>query len=153
MRFSRSKLDEDAVDRIAVVPHKLASQSPEKRSLLLVERLIGRGFMMVVIPLHHFDTSMTATVDSFNRIGTHEYRNIAANRHFGDVELVGQIVICIVPSQAQHFQQFLAALCGTHALTPPSVALGGNHKLSCVRVENTRKKYLKFFYIRWGYSL
>ena len=122
MRFSRSKLDEDAIERVAVVAHKLVPQFPEKGCLLLAKCFMNRGPMIEIVTLCHPDTSMTATVDSFNRIGTHEYRNIAPNRHFGDVELISQIVVCIMPSQAQHFQQSLASLCGTHALTPPSVS-------------------------------
>ncbi len=114
-----------SLPRITVVTRKLLPQPPEKRSLLLVKSFSSKGPVMEIVALCHSDTSMTASVDCFNRVGTHEYRNIASNRHFGDIELMSQIVVCIMPSQAQHFQQFLASLCGTHALTPPSVAPWG----------------------------
>ena len=82
LRFLRSKLDEDAVDRVTVITHKLIPQSPEKRSLFLVKCLMNIRPVMEVVALYHSDTSMTATVNSFNWVGTHEYRNIAANCHF-----------------------------------------------------------------------
>ena len=37
VRLSRSKLDEDAVDRVAVLTYKLIPQSPEKCSLFYIE--------------------------------------------------------------------------------------------------------------------
>lgn len=123
--MSGSKLDEDAVDRIAVIARKLFPQFPEKRSLLWVESFLSKGSVVEIVTLYYSDTTMTASVDSFNRVGTHEYRNITADGHFGDIELMGQIVVCIVPSQAQHFQQFLASLCGTHVFTPPSITPWG----------------------------
>ena len=43
---SRSKLDEDAVDRVPVIVCKLLPQFPEKRSLLLVEGLMCIGPVM-----------------------------------------------------------------------------------------------------------
>ena len=46
MRLSRSKLDEDAVDRVPVIVCKLLPQFPEKRSLLLVEGLMCIGPVM-----------------------------------------------------------------------------------------------------------
>ena len=97
-------MDEDAVDRVSVVARKLIFQPPKKGCLLWVEGFVGRGFMIEVVSVHHSDAAMTTTVDSFNRIGAHEFRNIASNCHFGDTELMSQIVVCIVPSQAQHFQ-------------------------------------------------
>ncbi len=66
MRLSRSKLDEDAVDRVPVVTCKLLPQSPEKRSLLLAESLIGRGFMTVVLPFQHADPAPKAATDRFD---------------------------------------------------------------------------------------
>ena len=145
MWFSRSKLDEDAVDRIAVVTHKLIPQSPEKIRLLLVKDFMSGGRMIEIVTLCYSDTSMTATVNSFNRIGTHEYRNIPPNCRFGDTELMRQIVVCIMPSTAQHFQQFLASFCGTHESIPPSFSPWGDDKLSSVRLKNTRKNFLIFF--------
>ena len=81
--------------------------------------------MVQVIPVHHLHTPVTATMDCFNRVRAHECRNVTANRHFRDIEIAGQIVIGVVPSMAQHFQQFLASFSGTHMLTPPSIALWG----------------------------
>ena len=115
-------MGEDATDCIVVVTYKLIAQFPEKIRLLLVKDFMSGGRMIEIVTLCYSDTSMTATVNSFNRIGTHEYSNIAPNCRFGDIELVSQIVVCIMPSQAQHFQQFLASLCWTHAPTPPSIS-------------------------------
>lgn len=99
--MSWSELDEDAVDRVAVIACKLVPQFSEKRSLLLVEALSTVGLMVVVIPLHYSDPTAEPTAYSFNRVRTHEYRNISADCPLRDVKFVRQIAVCIVPSQAQ----------------------------------------------------
>ncbi len=68
MRLSRSKLDEDAINRVPVITCKLLPQSPEKGSLLLAEGLIGRGFMALVIPFHHSDPHPKPATDRFDLV-------------------------------------------------------------------------------------
>ena len=68
VRLSRSKLNEDAVDRVAVLTYKLIPQPPEKCGLFFVESSIDCGFMMVVVPFHHSDTASETTADCFNRV-------------------------------------------------------------------------------------
>lgn len=114
---SGSELDEDAVDRVTILSHKLVPQSPEKGRLLLVEALAVRLLAIKVIPTRHLDAAI-ATADGFNRVRTHKRGNVIADRPLADVELAGQIVVCIMPSEAQHLQQSLAAFCRAHAFTP-----------------------------------
>ena len=44
----------------------------------------------------------TVSSGSLNGVRAHEYRYITANRSSGNIELKGQIVVCIVPSAAQY---------------------------------------------------
>lgn len=115
---SGSELDEDTVDRVAVLTRKLISQASEKCSLRLIKTFSGMGFMMVVITIHHSDPSAKTPADSLNRVRTHEYRNIPADCPLWDIKLLCQIAVCIVPSQAQQLQQLLPPFTGTHAFTP-----------------------------------
>ena len=101
---SRSKLENDTADRSQIVTVKLGAQSNEQRHLFGVE-----GFAVGEIIAPDPDTPTVAATDSFDRVRTGERRNVTPNRHFGNVELMRQIVVCIVSSQAQHFQQALAA--------------------------------------------
>ena len=114
----------NAVDCVEIVARELVFQSFKQRSLLLVEGFVGRGFIVEVVSVHHSNASVAATVNGFNRIRAHELRNIAPNCHFRDVELLRQIAVCIVSSQAQHFQQTLTAFTHVHALAAfPSPSL------------------------------
>ena len=62
-------------------------------------------------------------------VRTHEYRNIPANSPPGNLELKGQVVVCIMPSTAQHFQQLLPPFAWTaHALTPLRCSWGNAKK-------------------------
>ncbi len=72
------------------------------------QKKAARGQLGQIVVLNLDTTSVTAT-NSFDGVRTGECRNITPDRHFGYIELMRQIVVCIVPSQAQHFQQALAA--------------------------------------------
>ena len=79
---SGSKLDEDAVDYVTILPYRLVSQSSEKRGLLLGEGLSVIRLVVVVITLHHSDSAAKTTANSFNGVRTHEYRDISADCSF-----------------------------------------------------------------------
>lgn len=134
-------MDEDAVDRVAVLTYKLIFQSPEKRSLLWVEGFAFRWLVVEMIPTCHPDAAI-ATADSFNRIGTHERGNVIADRPLADIELTGQIVVCIPPSQAKNFQQSLAAICRAHAFTPFPLLLMADDKRKSGKSSATSAKFL-----------
>ena len=116
--LSGSKLKEDAVECVQVIALKLSAKFPEQGNLLR-----SKGFAVEMVSIRHFDTSMVTASNRLNRVRAHEFRNITANRHFGNIEFACQIVVCIMPSPAQYFQQFLASVGGGYMLAPPSVAL------------------------------
>ncbi len=101
---SGRKLEYDTADRSQIIAVKLGAQSDKQLDLIRVE---GLTVGIVVIP--NLDASTIAAMDSFDWVRTSERRNVTPDCHFGNIELVRQIVVCIVPSQAQHFQQSLAA--------------------------------------------
>lgn len=153
LRFSRSKLNEDAVDRVAVLTHELVPQSPEKRSLLRVERFAFRWLVVEMIPTRHPDAAI-ATTDSFNRIGTHERGNVIADCPLADIELTGQIVVCIMPSQAKNFQQSLAAIYRAHVFTPFPLLLMADDKRKSGKSPATSAKFLlKNLHLCWQFII
>ena len=114
MRLSRSKLDEDAVERIKVIPNKMFPLPDQQRNLSWRERPA-----MEVISIRNFHTPAVAS-GCFNRVRTHEYRYVTADRPPGNIELKRQIVVCIAPPTAQYLQQFLPPFAWTaHAFTSP----------------------------------
>lgn len=113
LRFSRSKLDEDAIDRVEIVAFKLYSQLYEQRDLLFVE-----GSAVEIVSIRNLYAPTVAS-GCFNRVRTHEYRYVTADRPPGNIELKCQIVVCIAPPTAQYLQQLLPPFAWTaHALTP-----------------------------------
>lgn len=119
----RSELKEDAVESVQVVTLKLSAQFPEQSRLLWIKALAVWIVTVEIKTIHHtYPTTMTAP-NRFNRVGTNKLRNVMPDCLLADVELICQIAICIVPSTAQHLQQFLTAFCGAHAFTPFRVLL------------------------------
>ena len=112
LRLSRSKLDEDAVERIKVIPDKMFPLPDQQRDLSRIERPV-----MEIISIRNSHTPAVAT-EGFDGVRTHEYSNIAADCSSGNVKFKCQIVVCIMPSMAQYLQQFLPPFTWTHALTP-----------------------------------
>lgn len=109
----RSKLENDTADCGQIVTDKLCAQPSEQRNLFGVE---GLAVGVIIIP--DPDTAAIASTDSFNGVFAHERRNIIADRPLTNAELVRQIVVCIMPSEAQHVQQSQTSLGLAHALTP-----------------------------------
>lgn len=93
--MSGSKLKDDTADRSQIVTVKLGAQSNEQRHLLFVEGLAVR---QIVSP--DLDASTVAATNSFNGVRTGERRNVPPDCHLGNIELMCQIVVCIVPSEA-----------------------------------------------------
>ena len=91
----RSELEDDTADCSQVIADKLCAQPSEQRNLFGVE---GLAVGEIIIP--DPDASTITATDSFNGEFTHERRNVVTNRPFTDIELVRQIVVCIVPSKA-----------------------------------------------------
>ena len=120
---SGSKLDEDAVERIKVIPDKMFPLPDQQRDLSRIERPV-----MEIISIRNSHTP-AVTTEGFDGIRTHEYGNIAANRSSGNVKFKRQIVVCIMPSMAQYLQQFLPPFTWTHALTPLRCSWGDAKKL------------------------
>lgn len=123
MRLSRSKLDEDAVERIKVIPNKMFPLPDQQRNLSWRERPA-----MEVISIRNSHTP-AVTTEGFDGIRTHEYGNITANRSSGNVKFKRQIVVCIMPSMAQYLQQLLPPFTWTHAFTPLRCSWGDAKKL------------------------
>ncbi len=92
---SGSKLEDDAADRSQVVTVKLGAQSDEQLDLLFVE---GLAVGQIISP--DLDASAIAATNGFNGVRTGECRNVPPNGHLGNIELLRQIVVCIMPSQA-----------------------------------------------------
>lgn len=112
MRLSRSKLDEDAVERVKVIPNKVFPLPNQQRDLSWSECPV-----MEIIPVRNSHTP-AITTEGFNRVRTHEYGNIAADRSSGNLKFKCQVVVCIMPSVAQYLQQLLPPFAWTHAPTP-----------------------------------
>ena len=123
VRFSRSKLDEDAVESIKIIPNKMFPLPDQQRDLSRI-----KCSAMEVISIRNSHTP-AVTTEGFDGIRTHEYGNIAANRSSGNVKFKRQIVVCIMPSMAQYLQQFLPPFTWTHALTPLRCSWGDAKKL------------------------
>jgi len=121
---SGSKETEDTVERVQIVPVKLNFQPDKQRDLLFVERSAVK-----IVSIRNPHAAAVAS-GSLNGVRTHEYRNIPANRSPGNLELKGQIVVCIMPPSAQHFQQFLPPFAWTaHVFTPLRCSWGEAKKL------------------------
>ena len=123
LRLSRSKLDEDAVERIKVIPDKMFPLPDQQRDLSRIERPV-----MEIISIRNSHTPAVAT-EGFDGVRTHEYSNIAADCSSGNVKFKCQIVVCIMPSMAQYLQQLLPPFTWTHALTPLRCSWGDAKKL------------------------
>ena len=91
--MSGSKLENDTADRSQIIAVKLGTQSNEQCNLFGVEGL-AVGQIFVPNP----DAPTVAATDSFDGVRTGERRNVTPDRHFGNIELMRQIVVCIVPS-------------------------------------------------------
>ena len=91
---SGSKLEDDAADCSQIIAVKLGAQPNEQPYLLGVEGLaVGQ-----IIGLNS-DTSTIPATDSLNRVRTSERRNVPPDCHLGNIELMRQIVVCIMPSE------------------------------------------------------
>lgn len=110
---SGSKSNKDAIDCLQIVAFKLYSQLYEQRDLLFVE-----GSAVEIVSIRNLYAPTVAS-GCFNRVRTHEYRYVTADRPPGNIELKCQIVVCIAPPTAQYLQQLLPPFAWTaHALTP-----------------------------------
>ena len=124
MRFSRSKLDEDAVECIKVIPNKMFPLPDQQRDLSRIECPV-----MEIVSIRNSYTP-TVSTEGFDWVRTHEYSDIAADRSSGNVKLKCQIVVCIVPSTTQYLQQFLPSFTwAAHALTPLRCSWGDAKKI------------------------
>jgi len=111
---SGSKSNKDTVDCLQIVAFKLYSQLYEQRDLLFVE-----GSAVEIVSIRNLYAPTVAS-GCFNRVRTHEYRYVTADRPPGNIELKCQIVVCIAPPTAQYLQQFLPPFAWTaHAFTSP----------------------------------
>ncbi len=143
MRLSRSKSVKDAVDRFQIVAREVYPQSYEQSDLLFVE-----GSVVEIVSIRNFYTPAVAS-GCFNRVRTHEYRYIPANRPPGNIELKRQIVVCISPSTAQYLQQLLPPFAwAAHALTPLRCSWGDAKKLMG-RVLAHSSKFVKKILCAW----
>ena len=95
MRVLGSKLEDDTADCSQIIAIKLGAQSDEQVDLLWVERLAVR-----IIIVRNLNATAIAATNSFDRVGTHERCNVITNGPLADIELTGQIVVCIMPFQA-----------------------------------------------------
>lgn len=59
-------------------------------------------------PIGRLDAGVPSAVNRFDGVRAAKIFNAALNGHFGDIELEGQIAVCIMPSHAEYFQQLLA---------------------------------------------
>jgi hypothetical protein len=92
---SGSKLEDDTADRSQIVTVKLGAQSDEQLHLLFVE---GLAVGQIISP--DPDASTIAATNSFDGVRTGKRHNVPPNCHLGNIELMRQIVVCIVPSEA-----------------------------------------------------
>ena len=92
---SGSKLEDDTADRSQIITSKLGAQSDEQFHLLFVE---GLAVGQIISP--DPDTSTIAATNSFDGVRTGERHNVPPDCHLGNIELMRQIVVCIVPSEA-----------------------------------------------------
>lgn len=92
----------------------MEAQSLEQRGLLRGEELAVK-----VEPIGRLDAGVPSAMSRFDGVRAAEILNVASNGHFGDIELEGQIAVCIVPSRAEYFQLLLALFNWTHLLSPP----------------------------------
>ena len=120
---SGSKLDENAVHGIKVITYKLVCQLCEKRDLLCV-----KASVIEIITIRDFNAPTITAPNRFKRVGTHERRNITADCPCGHVELKRKIVVCIMPSTAQHLYQLLPPFARAHVFTPSPPLSGVNDK-------------------------
>ena len=91
-------MDEDAVERIKVIPNKMFPLPDQQGNLSWRECPA-----MEVISIRNSHTP-AVTTEGFDGVRTHEYGNIAADRSSGNMELKCQIVVCIMPPMAQYLQ-------------------------------------------------
>ena len=110
--WSGSKLEDDTADRSQIITAKLGAQFDEQPHLLFVE-----GFAIRQKIGLDTDTPTVAATDGFNRIRTHEQHNVVPDGFSGNAEFGRQITVCILPSQAQYFQNPLAAFARAHVST------------------------------------
>ena len=146
MRFSRSKLDEDAVERIKVIPNKMFPLPDQQRDLSRIERPV-----MEIISIRNSHTPAVAT-EGFDGVRTHEYSNIAADCSSGNMKFKCQIVVCIMPSMAQYLQQLLPPFTWTHALTPLRCSWGDAKKLMG-RLLSHSSKFVEEILDTWFFAL